>query len=479
MRRIATSRGPSRRAGVRGARAGPGAVASCFDVGAAPARCQQGVAKRYVRDPRSRLRERVDFSKIRTAIPIPNLIEVQKRSYERFLQMNTAPADRDDQVGLQAVFKSIFPIKDFRETCSLEFVEYTIGNWECKCGELQGIEHLRSECEFCGHRLMAPERPRRRGRLPRLRQPDPGQGPRVRPVRRAGRAASSSTTSRSARSAGRPTPCRSRSRSSSWSTTRTRTPRPRASATSRSRRSTSARSRCSPTTGPSSSTAPSASSSASCTAARASSSRPTRPERRFMAKVIPYRGSWVEFETDAQERPLRAHRPQAQVPGDGLPARPGLRGRRGDPAARSTRPVEHARGRRQVRVQGRRRGWSAARPRTPVTRPVERRGAASRRAAGSAPSSVERAARGRHRVGPGRPAEARRRVHASATSSTRRPARCCSRRRSPLTEEALDRARRPAAIDDVRGRLPGARGGRRHAASRRWPRTRSRPSRRR
>ena len=99
---------------------------------------------------------RADFSKIRTGIAIPNLIEVQKRSYERFLQMRTAPADREN-AGLQAVFKSIFPISDFRQTCSLEFVDYTIGNWECKCGELQGIEHLRSECRSCGHRLIAPD----------------------------------------------------------------------------------------------------------------------------------------------------------------------------------------------------------------------------------------------------------------------------------------------------------------------------------
>ena len=101
--------------------------------------------------------QRPDFSKIRTAVSIPNLIEVQKRSYERYLQMYAAPADRDNQIGLQAVFKSIFPISDFRKTCSLEFVEYTIGNWECKCGELRGIEHLRSECTFCGHRLVIPD----------------------------------------------------------------------------------------------------------------------------------------------------------------------------------------------------------------------------------------------------------------------------------------------------------------------------------
>ena len=98
---------------------------------------------------------RADFSEIRSAIPIPNLIEVQKRSYERFMQMFTPPGDRDEKVGLQAVFKSIFPITDFRETCSLEFVEYTIGNWESKCGELKGIEHLRGSCIYCTKRTVA------------------------------------------------------------------------------------------------------------------------------------------------------------------------------------------------------------------------------------------------------------------------------------------------------------------------------------
>src|SRR5213594_646426 len=101
------------------------------------------------------VRERVDFSKIRTSIQIPNLIEVQKRSYERFLQMYTAPADRED-AGLQAVFKSVFPITDFRETCSLEFVEYSIGQWECKCGTLAGIENLRTTCSGCGKKFVSP-----------------------------------------------------------------------------------------------------------------------------------------------------------------------------------------------------------------------------------------------------------------------------------------------------------------------------------
>ncbi len=47
-------------------------------------------------------RERVDFSKIRTTVPIPNLIEVQKKSYERFLQMDLLPSESED-TGLQAV----------------------------------------------------------------------------------------------------------------------------------------------------------------------------------------------------------------------------------------------------------------------------------------------------------------------------------------------------------------------------------------
>ena len=93
-------------------------------------------------------RERVGFQKINTSIPIPNLIEIQKNSYERFLQMRVLPAERED-AGLQSVFKSVFPITDLRENCSLEFVEYSIGNWECKCGRLVGLDKLGRPCTFC------------------------------------------------------------------------------------------------------------------------------------------------------------------------------------------------------------------------------------------------------------------------------------------------------------------------------------------
>ena len=97
--------------------------------------------------------ERKDFSSIRTTLPIPNLIDVQRRSYERFLQMNLLPEERGSH-GLQAVFTSIFPFSDFRETCSLDFVKYTIGDWQCKCSTLKGLEYLRMTCTSCGSKIM-------------------------------------------------------------------------------------------------------------------------------------------------------------------------------------------------------------------------------------------------------------------------------------------------------------------------------------
>ena len=95
------------------------------------------------------IRSRLDFSKIPTSIQIPNLIEVQRRSYERFLQMDKLPSEREDN-GLQSVFTSVFPITDFRNISQLDFVDYSIGNWECKCGHLKGLHHLRTACVNCG-----------------------------------------------------------------------------------------------------------------------------------------------------------------------------------------------------------------------------------------------------------------------------------------------------------------------------------------
>jgi len=99
------------------------------------------------------LRPRQDFSKIPSAIQIPNLIEVQKASYERFLQMDKLPSERDD-AGLQSVFTSVFPITDFRGVSQLDFVDFAIGNWECKCGNLRSLHHLRSTCRSCGSTII-------------------------------------------------------------------------------------------------------------------------------------------------------------------------------------------------------------------------------------------------------------------------------------------------------------------------------------
>ncbi len=70
-------------------------------------------------------RYRKNFSKIKEVLEISNLIEVQKRSYEQFLQANVDP-DKREPVGLQAVFRTVFPIKDFYETASLDFVNYRL-----------------------------------------------------------------------------------------------------------------------------------------------------------------------------------------------------------------------------------------------------------------------------------------------------------------------------------------------------------------
>jgi DNA-directed RNA polymerase subunit beta len=63
--------------------------------------------------------------------------------------MNMLPEERED-TGLQAVFNSVFPISDFRGVSTLEFISYSIGNWECKCSNLKGLDKLRVKCRNCG-----------------------------------------------------------------------------------------------------------------------------------------------------------------------------------------------------------------------------------------------------------------------------------------------------------------------------------------
>lgn len=71
-------------------------------------------------------RIRKNFGKIKKIIEIPDLIGVQKESYKRFLQMDLSPEKREE-IGMQAVFESVFPINDLNGTSSLEFVSYKFG----------------------------------------------------------------------------------------------------------------------------------------------------------------------------------------------------------------------------------------------------------------------------------------------------------------------------------------------------------------
>jgi len=71
-------------------------------------------------------RVRKSFAKSETIVEKPHLIEMQRQSYEKFLQMRT-DADARKEYGLQGIFQSVFPIVDFNGACSLEFVRYNFG----------------------------------------------------------------------------------------------------------------------------------------------------------------------------------------------------------------------------------------------------------------------------------------------------------------------------------------------------------------
>src|SRR5580658_9274981 len=90
-------------------------------------------------------RIRKSFGRIPEVAPMPNLIEVQKSSYDHFLQMNVLPEKRGS-VGLEEVFKSVFPIRDFSDRARLEFVRY----------ELEQPKYDVEECQQRGITFAAP-----------------------------------------------------------------------------------------------------------------------------------------------------------------------------------------------------------------------------------------------------------------------------------------------------------------------------------
>jgi len=90
-------------------------------------------------------RIRKNFGKIKQIVGIPDLIGMQRESFQRLLQMDIPPEKRED-IGLQTVFKSVFPIKDFTGSASLEFVSYRFGE-------------MKHSIEECVHRGMTYEIP--------------------------------------------------------------------------------------------------------------------------------------------------------------------------------------------------------------------------------------------------------------------------------------------------------------------------------
>jgi len=72
-------------------------------------------------------RIRKSFGRIPEVVRMPNLIEVQKSSYNKFLQVDIPHEDRGDN-GLNGVFTSVFPVRDFSDRAVLEYVSLTLIN---------------------------------------------------------------------------------------------------------------------------------------------------------------------------------------------------------------------------------------------------------------------------------------------------------------------------------------------------------------
>src|SRR5450631_108741 len=73
----------------------------------------------------SNFRHRMNLGRVESIVEIPNLIDIQKSSYDKFLQSDTSPRERKE-IGLEEVFRSVFPIKDFDGTSELVYVSYNL-----------------------------------------------------------------------------------------------------------------------------------------------------------------------------------------------------------------------------------------------------------------------------------------------------------------------------------------------------------------
>ncbi len=91
---------------------------------------------------------RKSFGKLKDIVPVPNLIEVQSKSFNEFVQFDYLPSERKE-IGLERVLKDLFPI-EHEDKMSLEYVSYELGDWACTCGKLTGINNRYSwSCNSC------------------------------------------------------------------------------------------------------------------------------------------------------------------------------------------------------------------------------------------------------------------------------------------------------------------------------------------
>lgn len=101
--------------------------------------------------PTSRLEKgvvRKSFGKIDAIVPVPNLIDIQSSSFNDFVQLDFLPDERK-LIGLERVLHDVFPIS-YEDKLSLEYVSYELGHWACTCGRMTGIEsRYQWRCSSC------------------------------------------------------------------------------------------------------------------------------------------------------------------------------------------------------------------------------------------------------------------------------------------------------------------------------------------
>jgi DNA-directed RNA polymerase subunit beta len=91
---------------------------------------------------------RKSFGKIKEVVSLPNLIEVQSKSFNDFVQLDCIPSERK-HIGLEKVLRDTFPV-EHNERISLEYVSYELGDWACICGQITSIQNrYKWSCTSC------------------------------------------------------------------------------------------------------------------------------------------------------------------------------------------------------------------------------------------------------------------------------------------------------------------------------------------